>query len=429
MKKILYFIIFLSSVFCKAQTGTSNTFLNDFLNTDKIRVQKRLSSKIVKSNISFEEVYETLKIGKEYSDDVKKGLVLWKYMIDSLEHNTSLFIPNSYSPDKKYNVHFRLHGGVSDFYIYRNHDRLKNSGYNCDSIRSIFIFPAAWMLRPWWHEGQYKNIRYLLSRLKTTYNIDENNIHFSGASDGATGLFYQTNLNKTHWATLKPYIGSLGSAVLLSKIPLYVDNYQNSKILMYNTELDEIFDIKEVMLYINILKKHNVSVNHHIIKDVGHNLQWYSKQRDSIIKFVKQNHRNPFPNKISWQTDNPKKYGRCFWLNIEKIYKNQNPILTGYFEVVGKYKNIVKVEARSSGKATISRKGNRIDITTKEIKQLSLLLSPDQFDFKKTFEIYTNGKLYFEGNLKPDLKTLLKWYLIDKDRTMLYAHELKINPK
>lgn len=429
MERILYFVFLISSVLCRAQTGESNPLLYEFLNAEKLRIQKRLSSKIAKSDISFDEAYKTLQIGKEYSNNVEKGKVLWKYKIDSLEHIASLFIPNSYNPDKKYNVHFILHGGVSSFNMFRNHERLERNGYNCDSIQSIYIYPASWRTRPWWHEGQFTNIQYLLSRLKTTYNIDENNIHLSGISDGATGLFYQINLNKTHWATLKPYIGSAGSAVALSKIPIYIDNYKNSKFLMYNTELDEIFQLKMVMLYVDILRKHKVNVNHHIIKGFGHSLQWYGQFQDSIRQFVKQNPRNPFPNEISWQTDRPKKYGRCFWVNVNKINSYQKPILNGYFKLIDNYTESGKIEARSSGRVIISSKGNRIDITTKEIKQFSLLLSPDQFDFKKPFEVYSNGELYYKGYLKPDLKTLLKWYITDKDRTMLYAHELKIISK
>ena len=55
-----------------------------------------------------------------------------------------------------------------------------------------------------------------------------------------------------------------------------------------------------------------------------------------------------------------------------------------------------------------------------------LLLSPDQFDLDRAVTVVVNGRTVFDGIVRKDLSTLLKWAAHDNDRTMLFAAELAI---
>mgnify|MGYP000880665042 FL=1 len=82
--------------------------------------------------------------------------------------------------------------------------------------------------------------------------------------------------------------------------------------------------------------------------------------------------------------------------------------------------------SRPSGRVDLVRAGNVVTATTRHVAQFTLLISPDQFDLSAPIKVVVDGKAAFEGVVKPDLKTLLKWAAKDNDRTMLYAAELPV---
>ena len=79
-----------------------------------------------------------------------------------------------------------------------------------------------------------------------------------------------------------------------------------------------------------------------------------------------------------------------------------------------------------SGRVDLVREGNKVTMTTRGVGALTLLVSPDQFDFSKPVKVVANGKTVFEGRVKKDLKTLLKYAAADNDRTMLFGAEVRI---
>jgi hypothetical protein len=74
----------------------------------------------------------------------------------------------------------------------------------------------------------------------------------------------------------------------------------------------------------------------------------------------------------------------------------------------------------------VERTGNAIDLKTRGVRRLTLLLSPDRFDFSRPITVVANGTTAFEGMLTPSAGVLMKWAARDNDRTMLFAQELEI---
>jgi len=82
-----------------------------------------------------------------------------------------------------------------------------------------------------------------------------------------------------------------------------------------------------------------------------------------------------------------------------------------------------------SGRVDLVRAGNTVDLTTRGVSELTLLVSPDQFDFAAPLKVTANGQVAFEGRLEKSVATLLKWSARDNDRAMLFGAELKIKVK
>ena len=79
-----------------------------------------------------------------------------------------------------------------------------------------------------------------------------------------------------------------------------------------------------------------------------------------------------------------------------------------------------------SGRVDVVRSGNTVQATTQGVSEYTLLLSPDRFDFARPIRVVTNGRTSFEGRVQRSLATLLKWAAVDRDRTMLFGAELKV---
>jgi hypothetical protein len=60
------------------------------------------------------------------------------------------------------------------------------------------------------------------------------------------------------------------------------------------------------------------------------------------------------------------------------------------------------------------------------VAAFTLLLSPDQFDLNRAVTVAVNGRTVFDGIVRRDIRTLLKWAARDNDRTMLFAAELPV---
>jgi hypothetical protein len=80
-----------------------------------------------------------------------------------------------------------------------------------------------------------------------------------------------------------------------------------------------------------------------------------------------------------------------------------------------------------TGRVDLTRSGNTVQATTRGVAAFTLLLSPDQFDFRKPVKVVANGRMMFDGKVDKNLRTLLKYAAADNDRTMLFAAELHID--
>jgi hypothetical protein len=82
---------------------------------------------------------------------------------------------------------------------------------------------------------------------------------------------------------------------------------------------------------------------------------------------------------------------------------------------------------RGSGRVDLVRDGNTVRATTRGVGAFTLLLSPDVFDFAKPVVVVADGRTVFEGLVKKDVQTLMRWAARDNDRTMLFGAEIAVS--
>lgn len=384
---------------------------------------------LVKSPEYFDTIYYALKKGKQYSFNVKTGFIKHYYLNSNrIGHHSIIFIPHDYNPSKKYQVRFFLHGGVSSKNIEQisNWINMKDTAWN--TVEYIGIYPAAWKSSKWWNYSQYENISNLLNFVKENYNVAENEVSMTGISDGATGIYYLSNFYATPFSCFFPFIGSMESLIWLNSRSIYLQNYNGLSFFIVNTKKDNIFKFEIVLPYINALKNVSNNITFFHIDTSGHSIGWYPLLQDTINQFRIAHIRNPYPDKITFATENTDSLCRKFWVKVIKIGKTKGE------SNIDDYNN-VEIESKKytafphkyfTGLIDVNKKGNSVEVKTKGIKKYSLLLSPDHFDFTKPIKIFTNGILSFDGLITKDIKTLLHYNLLDNDRTMLYGNEIQI---
>lgn len=423
-KSILSLFIFFLVLFSdntNAQESETKDLIVKLQETNSNIKSKNLIKRILKNENNYDLIVNYIQNCDYYSHkEVKKGFVEWEYNLDSLNYYTILLIPNNYNPQKKYKVSVILHGGVATPNPQSVRGFITPNTYDYNTLDQIIIYPAGWIQSQWWNTKQTKNLEYIIRQLKQTYNVDENNIHLSGISDGGTGIIYQANLSLTLWASFRPYISNPYGLEYFGNKPIFIRNLGNRPFLFISSEQDELFPISRIRSFCSLMDKSKNKYTLHIAKGYKHNIDWFPNYKDTVIKFTTENPRNPYSNKVFWQT-NDLKFARNNWLIIDKIYNKTSNISKEDVLVPFNYSG-----ETNCGSVLIEADNNNINIKTENIKQLTLLLSPFQFDFSKEISVYINNTLSFKGTILKDPKVLLKWFSKDIDRTMLFGNELTL---
>ena len=143
--------------------------------------------------------------------------------------------------------------------------------------------------------------------------------------------------------------------------------------------------------------------------------------KDTILRFINSNPRNPYPVNLSWQTCNTD-FGRNNWVIIKKLINNENLSEKDYPLI----KPLGKKDNTFSGVIEISINNNTISVSCKNIKEYILLISPEQFSFSKEVIVYTNNSISYKGVVTENPEILLKWFYKDLDRTMIFGSEITV---
>jgi hypothetical protein len=382
---------------------------------------------IVASGVGFDEVLKRLKAGRPYSATVRKGVVTTSYRANGLEFFYALNVPNSYDPARKYQARIQLHGGVS-----RETNGVRGDGTigALAGAEQIYIIPYAWNDAPWWGDRQIDNLRTILDTVKRTYNVDENRVAVAGVSDGGTGAYFVAMRDTTPYASFLPLNGFIMVLPSVDAGDLFPNNLHNKPFFVVNGGRDPLYPIRIVEPYVNHLKIHGVEVDYHPQPNAVHNTAWWPDVVNSFEAFVSSHPRNPLPDKLTWQSSGTRIDNRADWLIIDKLASRSGK--DAPLEDLNRFGDVGQLmfeNTEANGRVDLVRTGNTVKATTRGVAELTLLLSPDVFDFSKPVRLETNGNVAFEGAVAKSVETLAKWAAHDNDRTMLFGAELHVKVK
>ena len=396
---------------------------------------------VIRSGIGFADALARLKRGRAYASPPKPGVVHLLRRASLGDFPYDVYLPDTYDPSRSYQLRVQLHGGVmmrdqptSDSPAAPNGRGGRRTSSPLPGDEQIYLMPTGWRDAPWWSAAQLENLEYEIDSLKRTYNIDENRVVLSGVSDGATGAYYVAMRNSTPFASFLPLNGSL-MVLANDRIDvggeLFPTNLLNKPFFVVNGGNDPLYPARGVGPYVEHLNRSGVTLEYHPQQDAGHNTAWWPEVRETFERFVREHPRDPLPTRITWEVTDKQLPGRAHWLVIDRVRPSADvpplePDLNVFSGEGANHGRVLFARQRASGRVDLERTGNTVKVRSRGVSDLTLLLSPDAFDFGAPVVVVVNGQTAVETRVERSVTTLFKWAARDNDRTMLFGAELHI---
>lgn len=283
-----------------------------------------------------------------------------------------LHVPKDYRGDQPFPLLIYLSGGpgLAMDGVNTAEDVTAPTGY-------LVLYPQAGDL--WWQPDITARFSALLQEVLQNLNVDTNRVYITGFSNGGTGAVYYA----TRWPQRFAAVVSLmGEGDCLPDTAATLPNLTNLPLLFVHGDKDAVIpsscssqtyeDLRNLspgaLPQIQILKnrEHNVTLQ----EDDGLTLPFFA---DKV--------RNPFPRKISARFSDML-YPRHYWV-----------------ELLEKGAGVAEIEGRI-------KPDNTVELTTRNVKRLRLLLRPELFASPGPIRILMNRKEVFRGELKRDCRVL-----------------------
>lgn len=349
---------------------------------------------------------------------------------DTLSAPFLCWIPANYHPAHAAPLYVFLHGGVSGpknfglpaYQPSQQQDLLKKAMEQ----GAFIIFPFAKKTFNWLrHQQAFETILSEIARVKSLYHIDDNSVYIGGHSDGGRGAFWFAINRATPFAAFygicyypSVYTGNTSLRNLHNGAPFYGISATN----------DALFPPSLVFSVIQYDQK--AGGNWHPFEIMGnHGLPYAAPEKvQFLFDSLLTRKRNPKPNHLVWETDNTVN-GRYDWVSINKLDTARDPAdwHTPLLPVIsGKDGKSAPAHflPHRSGAVSADFHDNVFTILTSRVGNLTVYLLDGMIDPDKPIRIYINGKLRFQGKIKPDKQVILSEFLQTMDRAALPLNRL-----
>jgi hypothetical protein len=197
---------------------------------------------------------------------------------------------------------------------------------------------------------------------------------------------------------------------------LFPGNLRNKPLFVVNGGQDPLYPIAEVEPYLQHLANGHVAITYKPQPQAGHDTSWWPSVKDPYESFVRDHARDPYQDRVTWETTDTRLSGRAHWLVIDSLAGRG-----GNSDGMDDLNDFTPPPRADIGFRLGS--GLRIDVS-----EFTLLLSPDRFDFTQPVKVIVNGRVVRDARVEKSLAALMKWAARDNDRTMLFAAEIKVKP-
>jgi hypothetical protein len=211
-----------------------------------------------------------------------------------------------------------------------------------------------------------KDILEAINSVKQNYQIDTNRIYTTGVCAGADrAIDLATNLPEM--------FASMGGIASVANDKLYdrICNLYNLPLFFVHSDKDDHSPIEPMKNYVSKAKSLGLTAKMKVITDAS----IFSYEHESfgdMFKFFKANKRVSFPKVVKYLTSELK-YNTAYWLRIDNMESSKQAFIEGKIS------------------------NNKVDITTKNIYTISIIMDKLNYNKKLPLTITINSRRMYEG--------------------------------
>ena len=365
------------------------------------------------------KLVETLKKGRPYMKGLDRSETLDHACADGKTRQFTYYIPSRYSPGRPTGVLVFLHGAVRQPPPGGGAHEARDIGKAVDDLEYIKIGPSTYEGAEWGQAAVRELVHYALDTVKQRFNVDEDRVYLAGDSDGGRGTYAILETEATSYAAAVPVIGAPGGVTRFA-------NLRNLPFFAINGTEDSIFEFARVKELADQMKGCGFDLEFKAIEGGKHNPFFFVEHGDEVRKFLTAHPRTALPPVVDWQVD-PGREGyeqspaaRTFrWIRIEE---------TGKAPKDGEFDDWGPLIRRDLPRLCAKKlEGNRVEVTTWQVKRFTILVSDEMFDLDEPIEIVVNGTVRFAEKLAPDARVALEEARLLNDRKLVFSNRVTLS--
>ena len=266
----------------------------------------------------------------------------------------------------------------------------------------VYVAPRApwdaWDM--WFQEPIDSMYLQLIKAMVTHYNVNPDKVYIMGYSAGGDGIWRLAPRMADHWAAASMMAGHPGDVSLVNvrNLPFMIwcggkdEAYnRNREAAKRGVEMDSL-QAQDPEGYIH---------ETHILTDKGH---WMDHEDRAAIPWIAQYRRNPWPTHLVWQQESVLKE-HFYWISVPRS------------------------EMERGKRVEISIDKNVVNILHCDYSSLILRISQELMPLRDNVKVTYQGRILFNGKLKPSVVTFKKTLYQMQDPCMAAPVEIKVNVK
>ena len=100
---------------------------------------------------------------------------------------------------------------------------------------------------------------------------------------------------------------------------MFAGNPANRPFFIVNAANDPLYPAIVIEPYVEMMKRGGVPLVFHPQPAGGHDTSWWPSERGAYEQFVHEHPRDPYPERLSWETERTDRANRIQWLVIDKL--------------------------------------------------------------------------------------------------------------